>query len=1713
MVLKKGGLHSHICNIEIVPNIYLKGLYNMRLSSENEVGNLQLRINELYTNNSQYNTPEQAVNQADSLDALSKDLYADSKRFIYELLQNADDSAINGHSVQVWIKIIGNYLIVAHSGKPFSERDAQGICNINSGTKKSDISKTGYKGIGFKSVFGQSKKVIIYTNKEYFKFDAYHDHGWKWGNSQAYWEQVNDRKFQYPWQIIPIYIQEQSIDSNIYDYLNTTQANVATIIELQNYEETCNALEELSQKTNMYLFLKNISRISFDVESKVTIAIDKDESGQIHLSSNDESRLSWLSKNFKLLIPEGIKHDLAQDTNIPEKFKEATQIDLTLCAQIKNGSITKLNNSDKLLYAYLPTEEKKYNLPVLVNASFLTTANRESLHVESIWNHWLFEKIGVKLFEWIKELVQSEYQFQAYNLLPNKIESDYLGDAFNKAIDMALDTIPFVVTNHGGLVRVKDSIVDFTFLSEKDYVGEISIKKLLDANEKYFTANTKFGDKLIELGAIEFNWKQVVNLFSSTCFQEYCSPDNNINLIEHLFSLSKQEKFNGLKKEDFKNIPFILDHKNELCIPERVCFPSADNLEWDDPSTNLSFIHKDIQEWLRQYPDIKDWLESLGVLEKTDITYILQTILPNIQTYISQDNAISEIQRLFYLYDKGDLKKELLGQLSPIKLLTTKGQLVPANQCHLSNFYNPRFAIEKDLDLDIFVSDKYCIHEADKNEWKRFFTMLMVEEKTSCVHYVKRIDTQSFIDVGYKSAYFNDEDKLFFNNYFSTDQFRNITTINYIECTLNSLQFSHKFWTDFLAHSSPSDIKKEAIAFWGYNGRNGQISGSPVQNYIPWYIKNIACIPTTEGNCYSAPNVFLNLSDIKKIGGNYLPIFDGIELNAEWTSFFKFKTELALEDYLSVLTKVSQDTKADGTIEINNDERVNLIYKELLKKCIYWGKDEISVIQEWSKSNQLLNTENKFTKCNDLKYFLDGNESIFHGQFNFININAENQRHRSIEQLLIYLGVQILKHDDFELIPTNDSYCIELTEHLEKISPYFKIWIEQDTNNDTETLRALENLQSNISLLSIKHALELKIQYPEIGFIKNTNTYFHKDEIYVTKPWDSNSVLITLPTQLCGFLGLRGHDKKLDFLLRANIEEIQKYFTQEDINVPEEVLNQYSPHDTETKTVYIKPPSFDALSTSISKKEISPEYYHMSEADFEKLQYVESIVSRSVQNIIKHLQTIPEYDCTHHYEIAKSIIGGIKKHGHEITIVARPSDNNQILLFYTSEFDVLSHVDAEFWYEDGNNLPKQIRMGQLLTQTGINKIPIKSTNFSANEIIEGSTSRSQILDFNAIPFEPEKISRIIASFANTDGGKIIFGLNDAAKIIGVSSDFNIIDIVQKAISMLSPIPSVNYDWKNINEKNIFFIEVEKQENRNILLNDKKYIRVDTNSILETGNTKPKALISKANINKTFAVIIAIENYVERDSNTIPPVKYASNDALKFQQTLIQKMGVDKDNIRFFNNNDALKANLENELKGLFFQLTENDRLIFYYAGHGFHNGIINYLTTYDTHPSNYLNTTVSLREVLLDPLKQSHCKNALIFIDACAEHLSDDNRRNHISNINEEEIRLIVNEHPSYNIFLSCQTGESSYSCDKLKHGVWTHHLIQSLSGNVQEAFYKNQHNLITDRSLSDYLSKSVSKYVRDEINKSYNQNPKAILEASYENAILQNNEGSTFQN
>ncbi|WFA09198.1 RNA-binding domain-containing protein [Tissierella sp. Yu-01] len=1654
---------------------------------------LMTAIQKIFDDNTNYMNPTQAVNQADSITALSVDLYTDAIRFIYELLQNADDSSCNADGVKVWIKVFNDELVVAHSGKAFDEKDIRGICNINNGTKKTDLKKTGYKGIGFKSVFGQSNYVVIYTDGEYFRFDSSYNFEWKWEKSQNEWENENNKTFQYPWQIIPIHTECTEVEVEIRNFISKIGSSVATILKINHIKETIDAIQNLSQNINMFLFLKNVTEIYF--EDKV-ITIDRSNANRIILNKGKTSQKEWLIKNVNLNVSEDLRKTLSEERHIPPKLLEANFIEMTLAAQIDNTGIVPLEKKDRVLYSYLPTGEIKYALPVLVNTSFLISANRESIHKDSKWNQWLFESISYEIFRWISELVISDISFESYKLIPEEtLYSDDLANSYNLGVRKAKENIAFILSRENKMIKIREALIDFTYLSEKNFAGEEPIKNFIikqnsNATTLLYVKQCAFWGKFKKLGVRSFEWEDFKSFLNSAYFKETHSIQNNIELIKFLKTCCKSEKIKDVTEEYVCNLPFIWDHKNHINYPKQVCFPSADDENWDNIENELSFVHKDILAWLLHDLEIKNWLESLGVKEKTDITYITQNILPHASNYVNKDNAISEIQKLFSLYRKGDLRENLIQQLSEIKLMTTKNTLLQASKCYLSDFYNPRLKIEKMLREDMFVTQEYCYNTHEKDEWKRFFKILGVSEGTDTLIYRSKNSKSNCMDFRINHKYFDEivsKTPTYYAS-FSIDSIGNITSINYIHFTENNNKFSFEFWKDYIQNYTPEKISTTAKGYWGYSGMSGQVSGETVENYIPWFIRNIKCIPTLIGDTHRSSEVFLNTEEIKYIAGNYLPVFKGSELSQDWKAFFKFKTKLDLEDYLNILLQISLDIQDEGSIKNENYEKIQSIYSVLLDECVNWSEGDIEKVEIWSKNNSLLNSKDVFTECNNLYYFINGNESIFQEKYAFIKLNAKNKNHPNLKKILTYFQVKLLSENQFKLVYKNKEVCDNLKMKLSSIVPYFKIWIEHDENDDN-TKQKLLQLQDKINNLEIYKSEELKITYDEMNFTKYVNLHFDENKIYVTNPWNSNSVLLRLAENLCTYFGLEGYSSKLDFLLRAESNEIQKYFSQEDIEIPLEYLI------VETSVTTSENCNYNC------NKNLSEDFFEDSLHHLSRRTYIQSLIPRAIDNVLKHLSTLPEYDCTAADVISESVIGGITKNGNDIKVVARPSDNDKVRLYYDSEFDVLEYVDAEIWYEDGVTPPKQFTLGQLLKMTKINKIPIKKIDIKDAEF---NNPKSETLDFDAVPFSPEKTAKIISSFANTKGGTIVFGIKELSpiknEIVGLSTDFNVIDIANKAISMLNPTPDVSFDWIKKGEELVFVIETEKA-NEDIFLNNLKYIRQSSFTVLANNEIrKVGSIVNNPQFKRTIAIIISIENYFPKQRNQIPPVKYANNDAKKFKEILLNKLSIDENDIIILKNDKAIKTEIEDVIKYQMFSMTEDDRLIFYYVGHGFHNGATNYISTYDMSKTDISNTAISLRKLLLDPLKHSKCKNALIFIDACAQSFVDEYSRSTISNINDEELIIFSNEFPHYALFLSCQDGEKSYSCDTLENGIWTYYLTKAIDESVDEVILNHQY--ITDRKLGDYLSINVSQYAKSKYD--WNQNPKTILDSSYENVITE---------
>lgn len=239
------------------------------------------------------NNPEANKIIANLMREIGKGMYSSKQRMIFELIQNADDSP-GRENVEFHIDTSGEYFFVMHDGKPFSRDDVDAITSAAESTKRKDKKKTGYKGIGFKSVFTDSEEVWIKSAGYQFAFirnsELFLDFETFYFNSVDYRDfpdLVERHRIKYqkdiqsynnltdiPWQVIPIWqdeLPEEFYNSNFVDFDNSVQFALKVGNSNINSEDGyLNAIENIVKKPQFLLFLRHTSKFS-SPKNRVTI--------------------------------------------------------------------------------------------------------------------------------------------------------------------------------------------------------------------------------------------------------------------------------------------------------------------------------------------------------------------------------------------------------------------------------------------------------------------------------------------------------------------------------------------------------------------------------------------------------------------------------------------------------------------------------------------------------------------------------------------------------------------------------------------------------------------------------------------------------------------------------------------------------------------------------------------------------------------------------------------------------------------------------------------------------------------------------------------------------------------------------------------------------------------------------------------------------------------------------------------------------------------------------------------------------------------------------------------------------------------------------------------------------------------------------------------------------------------------------------------------
>lgn len=1274
-------------------------------------------IDSLCKSKSSYHSPESAIDQANSCDTLSRDIYTDNQRFIYELLQNADDASSEQGFLDFRIDFSGDYLIVSHRGEPFSEVDIESISSVGDGTKSGDENKTGFKGIGFKSVFAHSDSVIIKSGNYCFKFDKdswenYWDVSW---GDRTNWLKIRESKkkiakVKMPFQILPIWtdIPEEVKSLQLDSY------TVSTIIKLKKKVSFEEDLKNLFSTSQIVLFLRS-QQVKVTINSTEPLTIEKIfDDGKITIKRNNTVISEWIICNNSFSIPPAIKDELQNDEQTPQKLKEANLTEISFALPLQNNQISQKGRSNNFIFSYLPTSID-VGFPFLVNASFLTDASRQRLHSDSVWNQWIFKEIAFRYFLWIADLAKDDnYRYQIYDVIPQKLSNGQLGEKFNEGYEKALDEIAFIRNSQGKLIMIKDALYDDSHLSE--IIDHNLITTFINQERGKTYDEKSFVDKQISmkavlerLGVYIFGLENLTGLFTSEIFKNNHQLNDNFNLIDFLY-----KRVSGIKTESedwnhrLESIPFIFDENCKLCTPSEIYFASA--TFQNDLAENISIIHKDILEKIEENHQLKLWLEDLGVQEPTDASFIEKTIVGD-KNFITAENAIEVGRYLFKAYKRGEI--DFLYKLSDIKLLTSQGNLLRSSDCYLSTKYVPVFELQSFCDIDIFVSEQYVSNYDNVNDWKAFFTSIGVEEDIKWhterialyEEWESRFDRR-FIQLAVQGSknyswiswegWTLDTRKGFgFNP--TVVNFDSFTNLQY---AYNNISFSTYLFKRIFDSIQVSDIK-EYVSVSGATGMVGRSVDSSMlaktgcpSKYFDWVLRNIPIIPTVNGVCQCASNVFTNSPEITEVAGNYLQIvkYDGI-VPPSWVKFIGLKDQLELDDYLNLLVIFSNEE--DSEKQKVNKDRILRIYDNLAEMLLTMYSTERERISNWGKDHKLRANDGKFYQSSELDFItIDG----FSSDKQVYSNDKEKEKYLDLFNLL---GVHIIDSVT-HTVEANDGEYIEFKSKLSSILPLLALVTDKDDNWKKEYDRFLEKNNS----LETYAATSIKMSYGNDEDVIDKSVCLDGNKCYIVAPWSRPRIISDVAEMLCKYFCLKMavKDFLIVFLQENDVKENLEYLKEKNYDVsqiPDEYITQMR---------------------DLSKPKSPIEDIRMIEDDIEEegLVPTEGLGSKNRQAFAleaqeKIMSLLKSKGCSfedknHSYTVLYSI----KRPDGTLSKAIMKGAGRGYIYFTPREWLELAENHAMLMIVDGNHMIRNVNLNELITDNTFFHMRFNTQNFAVD---------------------------------------------------------------------------------------------------------------------------------------------------------------------------------------------------------------------------------------------------------------------------------------------------------------------------------------------------------------------------------------------------------------
>ncbi|MDP7027164.1 MAG: caspase family protein [Candidatus Marinimicrobia bacterium] len=222
---------------------------------------------------------------------------------------------------------------------------------------------------------------------------------------------------------------------------------------------------------------------------------------------------------------------------------------------------------------------------------------------------------------------------------------------------------------------------------------------------------------------------------------------------------------------------------------------------------------------------------------------------------------------------------------------------------------------------------------------------------------------------------------------------------------------------------------------------------------------------------------------------------------------------------------------------------------------------------------------------------------------------------------------------------------------------------------------------------------------------------------------------------------------------------------------------------------------------------------------------------------------------------------------------------------------------------------------------------------------------------------------------------------------------------------------------------------------------------------------------------SWALLIGINEYQFEK-----PLNYAVADAEEMQRLLVEKLGFPEKNIEILLDDNATLNGIKKSMQKLAENTSENDRVLIYFAGHGFtqplpSGGEEGYLIPINGKSSDLFSTSIPMSE--MNRLSNmTPAKDMLFLMDACYSGLMGVGSRGLDLDVNTPNYLKKISAGGSRTVITAGKKGEIAQERAEWGHSPFVKNIKSGLEKGMADT---NGDGYITDRELGNYLTYQVT--------------------------------------